>query len=199
MFVPVHQSFLPAPGFPGAGFAFLDPFPLVDGVLELVRPSVEWIDSFIQSADSDSLTREDVELYLQTHPDGLTPGDPNSGRVPAYLFWMLHRQAARIVGNITLRVGSTDEIRLYYGNVGYAVGAGFRGHHYAERATRLLYPLCRRHGLRELWITTDPDNRASIRTCERLGAEYLETVEVPSDCPLHALEQRRKRRYRVLL
>ena len=36
---------------------------------------------------------------------------------------------------------------------------------------RLLLPLARRHGLQTVWITCNPDNWASRRTCELAGAE----------------------------
>ena len=35
------------------------------------------------------------------------------------------------------------------------------------------------HSLDRLWITCDPDNRASRTTCERLGAVLVEVVTVP--------------------
>jgi tagatose 1,6-diphosphate aldolase len=75
----------------------------------------------------------------------------------------------------------------------------FRGHHYAERATRLLLPLARAHGMSELWITCSPNNPASRRTIERLGAGYVETVDVPTTYPLPDGEIRQKRRYRLEL
>lgn len=35
--------------------------------------------------------------------------------------------------------------------------------------------------MKQLDITCDIDNYASIRTCERLGAENIETIAVPAD------------------
>jgi tagatose 1,6-diphosphate aldolase len=40
-------------------------------------------------------------------------------------------------------------------------------------------PLAVRHGLSELWITCNPDNIASRRTCEAAGAELVEVVDLP--------------------
>jgi tagatose 1,6-diphosphate aldolase len=105
--------------------------------------------------------------------------------------------AVPMAGSISLRVGHTPSIELYFGHIGYHVYPPARGRHYAERACRLLFPLARAHGLRTLWITCNPDNTASRRTCERLGGVLTETVPVPKDNPLHAQGDREKCRYRV--
>jgi tagatose 1,6-diphosphate aldolase len=48
-----------------------------------------------------------------------------------------------------------------------------------------------------LWITCNPDNTASRRTLDRLGAEFVEIVSVPDDYPLIAGTLRQKCRYRL--
>jgi tagatose 1,6-diphosphate aldolase len=141
------------------------------------------------------------------------------GRVPCYHFWMkvggacvmergtaaeaapteLVASGARIGGTISLRVGQTDEVEWYYGHIGYGVYPPARGQRYAERSCRLLLDLARRHDLNPLWITTDPANGASRRTCERLGALLVEIVDVPWGHPLHSLGQKRKCRFRLEL
>jgi tagatose 1,6-diphosphate aldolase len=112
---------------------------------------------------------------------------------------MKNRFTSEQVGRISLRIGDTDHLRLYAGHIGYAVERRHRGNHYAERSCRLLLPLARAHGMRELWITCNPDNHASRRTLERLGAELVEIVEVPPQNPLYQRGERQKCRFRVLL
>jgi tagatose 1,6-diphosphate aldolase len=51
----------------------------------------------------------------------------------------------------------------------------------------------------ELWITTNPENAPSRRTCERLGGEYVDTVDVPPGHPLFQRGERRKCRFRLAL
>ena len=41
--------------------------------------------------------------------------------------------------------------------------------------------LARAHGHSLLWITCNPDNLASRRSCERLGAQYVDIVPVPRE------------------
>jgi tagatose 1,6-diphosphate aldolase len=127
--------------------------------------------------------------------------------MPSYHFWMKLNSAPaargaapiRIAGGIGLRIGTNDEIRMYAGHVGYHVYPPARGHRYAERACRLLLPLVRAHGIRELWITVNPDNVASRRTCERLGAALVDTILIPTDHPFFARGERAKCRYRMEL
>lgn len=126
-------------------------------------------------------------------------GNPVLGLVPAYRFVMriAGRQAA--AGSIEFRVGNSKHITYYAGHLGYRVSAQYRGRHYAARACRLLMPLARRHGLRELWITCNPDNLASRRTCELAGAEFVEIVDLPTDTDMYRRGERQKCRYRLAL
>jgi tagatose 1,6-diphosphate aldolase len=119
----------------GAGFVFLDPGELNDGV---------------------------VRLHLVDR----MPADPDKGWVPYYVFHIHGEESGHRAGEIHLRIGDTDHMRLYGGHIAYGVRPEYRGHRFAARAVRLVIPLAVRHGLSELWITCNPDNIASRRTCE---------------------------------
>ncbi len=123
-------------------------------------------------------------------------GDPERGWVPAYHFDMVHVPSGEWAGTIDLRVGDTPHLRLYGGHSGYFVASPFRGRRYAARALRMLFPLARRHGMRELWVTCNPDNLASARTCEIAGGEYVETLDLPEDTDMYREGERQKMRYR---
>ena len=129
--------------------------------------------------------------------DQMLPPYPARAMLPCYDFTM--QVDGQYAGRITLRVGNTPDILLYGGHIGYGVEKACRGHHYAERACRLLFPLARRHGLTTLWITTNPDNLASRRTCERLGARLIEIVKLPTDTDQYPSGAREKCRYRLAL
>ena len=200
-------------------FHFLDPGPLIDGELELVRPDPQWFDDLlaacqhpltVQDAPAESKTTlKQLEQFLRIAPWGHEPADGSPGRVPQYHFWMRVRPGptasgappppVRMAGGIGLRVGSTHQVEMYYGHFGYHVYPPARGHHFAERSCRLLLPLARRHGLKTLWITCNPDNYASRRTCEKLGARLASIVPVPPDDPLYLRGEREKCRYRLEL
>ena len=82
-------------------------------------------------------------------------------------------------GTINFRNSSNEEIDLYAGNIGYNVDPLQRGRRFAERSCRLLFPFIRSCGFEQIWITCDPENVASRRTCENLGARFVEIVDLP--------------------
>lgn len=137
----------------------------------------------------------DGELSLQLVDT--RPADAAKGWVPYYVFHMVNAATGRGAGEIQLRIGDTEHLRLYGGHVAYGVRPEHRGRHFAARALRLLLPLARRHGLAELWITCNPDNPASRRTCELAGAQLIEIVDLPPDVDMYLEGERRKCRYRL--
>lgn len=81
--------------------------------------------------------------------------------------------------------------------VSYDVDPEHRGHLYASRACKLLLSLARTHSLQFLWITCSPDNIASRRTCELVGAKLVEIVDLPEDTDMYQEGERHKCRYRL--
>lgn len=147
----------------------------------------------LQWTDPGELADDDLELVLA----GKCPADPSKGYVPAYKFEMRLAGNPEVIGNIDLRVGGTYRLRMYGGHLAYGVKPDYRGRHYAARACRLLFPLARWHGVRELWVTCNPDNAASRRTCELAGAVFVETVDLPENIDMYHDGERQKCRYRI--
>ena len=139
------------------------------------------------------LVDEDLELLLVE----TSPGDSSQGIVPAYHFKMVERGEGTEIGEIHLRVGDTPLLLSYHGHLGYRVVRPFRGHRYASRSIRLLLPLMKKHEMRTVWITCDPQNIASRKTCELAGAELVEIVELPPDLDLYRRGHRHGCRYRL--
>lgn len=147
--------------------------------------------SYLEFATPGELSEGDLRLDLDSF--ALQPVH----KVPAYHFRMVHKVTSEELGTIRLRVGSTRHIELYAGHVGYAVIESHRGHRYAARSVQLLMPFARRIGLNPLWITCDPENLASRRSLESIGAEFVEIIEVPKDCIIHQTGHPLKCRYRL--
>ncbi|MEZ5938303.1 MAG: GNAT family N-acetyltransferase [Hyphomonadaceae bacterium] len=103
----------------------------------------------------------------------------------------------RKVGRLSFRPSTDIRNLLYAGQVGYRIAEQYRGRGYAAEAVRLLLPIARGRGLDELWVTCNPDNRASIRTLEKIGAVYVETVDLPPGEYYYERGEVQKRRYRI--
>jgi predicted acetyltransferase len=125
---------------------------------------------------------------------GIVPADGRPGIVPYYHFRILTADGTD-VGRINLRVGETEHVRIIVGHVGYEIAEAHRGRGYALQACRAMAPFVRTI-YPEVIITSDPENMASVRTIERLGAEFIEEVPVPPNDLQYARGSRRKRRYR---
>jgi predicted acetyltransferase len=124
----------------------------------------------------------------------VVPGDDSCGFVPYYHFRIIAADGAD-VGHINFRVGDTKHVLLCAGHVGFEVGESFRGRRFAFQACRAIAPLVRSF-YETVTITSNPDNRASIRTIERLGVTFVDEVAVPPHDPHYQSGSRSKKRYR---
>jgi tagatose 1,6-diphosphate aldolase len=187
-------------------FTFFDPGKLRDEELELIVPARHWVDAVLASSqhiqtrkiapEMSHLTRKQLLDFLALCPGGHQ--EASSTNVPGYHFWMRdHSQPdLPMAGSISLRIGNTEDVEFYYGHVGYHVYPPHRGKHFAERAVRLLTSLIELHDVNPVWITCNPDNWASLRTCQRLGATLVQTVAVPHGHPLRERGEVAKCRFR---
>jgi tagatose 1,6-diphosphate aldolase len=143
--------------------------------------------------DPGRLIDEDLELVLVEK----VPGNPTLNYVPAYRFKMTLVGQDKEIGRFDFRVGNTHQLVMYAGHLAYLVHPEHRGHRYAARACKLILPLARHHGFQTLWITCNPDNIASRRTCELAGAKLVEIVDLPEDTDMFQEGERQKCRYRL--
>jgi len=141
------------------------------------------------------LSDEQIQVRVERQSDA----DPAKGHVPAYHCGVYLRADGERVGNVMCRIGDTEFLEMYAGHLAYEIDEPHRGHHFAERASRLVSPVFRHHGVDPVWVTCNPDNMASRRTLERLGAEFVETVDLPAGCDMYERGERRKCRYRWTL
>jgi len=127
---------------------------------------------------------------------GRRPGDEQRGLVPEYRFDICLTGEPGPVGGVSLRIGNTRHLEMYGGHIGYGVDEEYRGHRYAARACNLIRQVALDHGFKTLWITCNPDNWPSRRTCEILGCKFVEIVDLPEDTDMYRAGERQKCRYR---
>lgn len=106
--------------------------------------------------------------------------------VPAYVFDIEVPELKRIVGRIEYRFETGVDL-LYYGHVGYVIYLPYRGHRFAEKACRAMAAFLKEEdpSMRSMMITCNPDNLASKRTIENLGAIYIQRVAVDESHELY--------------
>ena len=148
----------------------------------------------------------DTEDMLPVPPEALSsgeitlrfaqvvPGEPSRGFVPYFHFRILAADGSD-AGHINFRVGDTEHVLVCAGHIGFEIAEAFRGRRYALQACHAIAPFVRSI-YRSVTITCDPDNLASRRTIERLGAEFVDEVAVPPHDPHYQRGSRIKRRYR---
>lgn len=137
------------------------------------------------------MRHEEVELRF----DCMTEGDEEQGLVPGYRF-QIHDESGLRVGRIHFRVGETRHVQMFAGHIGYEIEVEFRGHGYARQACLALAPFVAEMS-GEVIVTVNPDNIASLRTIEQIGAVFLDEVDVdPTDPHYDGGKNVRKMRYR---
>lgn len=139
-------------------------------------------------------TLSDGEIYLQV--SRMNPADPVKKYVPAYFFDIRLVSTDEIIGAMDLRIGYTDDLVWYGGQVGYRIDEPFRGHSYASKACKLLSKVALDHNMDVIWITCDENNMASQRTLEKMGCSRVSLMTLPEDHDLYQRGQRRVWRFR---
>jgi predicted acetyltransferase len=127
-----------------------------------------------QFIDPGILIDKDLELRIQQ----TCPCNPEKGYVPEYKFEMVHATTKATMGTIDLRAGLTEKLKQFGGHIGYEVVEHYRGHKYAARSCRLLFPPIRELGIQPVVITCCSENIPSVKTIESIGANLVVTQDV---------------------
>lgn len=121
------------------------------------------------------------------------PGDPSLALVPFHHF-LIQLPDSTIIGHINFRIGDTPHVRNTAGHIGFQILPAWRGQAFSLEACQTLAPFIRRHYERVI-ITADLDNLASLKIIEKLGAVFIDEVEVPESDPAYKAGARRKKRF----
>ena len=125
----------------------------------------------------DRICGQDIDLVFNKMTYG-AEGVPEEMWLPAYQFDIVLHITDAVVGGINARIGLNESV-YYGGHVGYTIKEEYRGNGFAVEAVKLLEQVFISNGIQKIYITNSPDNKASIRVCEKLGAELVEVAELP--------------------
>jgi RimJ/RimL family protein N-acetyltransferase len=130
---------------------------------------------------------------LQLEFEKIVPGDESRSLVPFYHF-KIKNCDYEVVGHINFRVGDSNHVRQTAGHIGFEILPKFRGRSYAYQACLALRSFARQE-YDKVVLTAAPENSPSIRIIEKLGAKFIDEVEVAVDDPAYLSGARRKVRY----
>ena len=103
------------------------------------------------------------------------------------------------IGRIDLRIGYTDNVVLYGGHIGYTIDKEFRGNYYAAKACKLILPIAKENHMDVIWITCNPENISSRKTCEFIKCDLVEIIDLPPQNDQYKRGDRQKCRYRLII
>lgn len=163
------------------------------GWLRLVPPDRQFRDSFFRalrefqheglawwSGGDIELAEQDFAAFVAKK---LADADRRTGAlVPKTHLWAIAGE--RFVGRISIHHQLNDALRIEGGHIGYDTVPSVRGRGVATEMLRQALPVARALGLREVLITCDDTNAASIRVIEKNGGSLRETRALASERPL---------------
>jgi len=129
------------------------------------------------------------EIFLKLNR--VAEENPEKNYLPAYYFKICRISDNTEMGICDLRIGY-NKGTYYGGNIGYGIEEKFRGNHFAGKACLLLFKLAIKHKMDYLYITCNPDNIASRKTCEYAGGVLEKILDLPEDNDMYKEGERQK-------
>ncbi|WP_421903325.1 GNAT family N-acetyltransferase [Maridesulfovibrio sp.] len=127
---------------------------------------------------------------IHLHLEKTVPVPPDGELVPFLHFKILNTEET-IVGHINLRIGNTRHILKCAGHVGYEILPEYRGNSLSYHACIALRKVITCF-YSSIILTVDPENAASIRIIEKLGAVFRSMEDVHPDDPAYKSGARKK-------
>jgi len=147
--------------------------------VRLIKPEESWRDEFIayceefKSAEEPfvhgqlSDARKDFAGLIRRWAEGAKSIDLPQGTYLGNVLWLV--RCGRILGSVRVRCRLNDDLVHEGGHLGYEVRPSERRKGYASLMLRLALEKAREMGLKQVLVTCQKDNIASVRTIEKNG------------------------------
>lgn len=155
--------------------------------MELVQPSAEYKDSFIEAVGEykneveteptrsyRNLSIQDLETDFESfveqersHAEGKNQLE---GYVPQTEFWLVDK--GEYIGRVSIRQRLNEHLMQIGGHIGYNIRPSKRAQGYGNKILELALHEARKLGVEKVRITCDADNVASQKIIERNGGAF---------------------------
>lgn len=117
--------------------------------------------------------------YLDWLEEKEDPTRIPSDRVP--VTYMCGFLGPEIIGRVSIRHGLSEWIKEVGGHIGYGIVPRFRGRGFSHLLLKDSLRFCQSLGLKQVLLTCDDDNTASVKTIERSGGVFERLCADSSD------------------
>jgi tagatose 1,6-diphosphate aldolase len=145
--------------------------------------------------DYQALGDKEIDIIINKK----SSGDVSKGRVPEYKFKILLKNTNIVIGHINLRLGNSEKIVNYIGHIGYGIEEQYRGNKFAAKACNIIKEVLKDNSMNKVIITCNPDNYASRKICETIGAKFIEIVDIPETSDAYSADETQKCRYEWII
>ena len=148
------------------------------GVMELVRPSIRYKNSFLaavpemrsytlnSSIDFD-FAGNDFDAFVRTLNERTEGKGLPEGYVPDSIFWLV--EGDEFIGDVRIRHRLNEHLLNVGGHIGYYICEAKRGKGYGKKILELALSEAKRLGLDKVLLTCDETNIASRKIIEKNG------------------------------
>ena len=163
--------------------------------MELVLPSAEYKDSFIEAvkefqADTENSDRQkkyralsvaelgrDFDSFIERERSQAKGENLPEGYVPQTDYWFVDK--GEYVGRVSIRHQLTQHLKEIGGHIGYDIRPSKRRQGYGNKILELALPKAKELGISRLLVTCDITNEASRKIIEKNGGRLENQVPNP--------------------
>lgn len=94
-------------------------------------------------------------------------------KVPTETYFLVRNRDNKIIGMTNIRLELNEKLRKFGGNIGYSIRPTERRKGYNKINLYLALLVCKKHGIKEVFLDCDKDNLGSAKTMQALGGSMI--------------------------